>query len=280
MTAGAPRVAIILVNWNGKGVTLDCLASLDAVTYEHRETIVVDNASSDGSIEAIRSRFPAVTLLVMKENRRFAGGNNAGIGYALEHGADMILLLNNDTTVAPDFLTYLVDRMQNNPTTGLVAPKIYYHDEPDRIWFAGGEVSFWTGTMRHTGIREKERGQFVTARPIGYATGCCMLVSREAIAGAGMLDESYYIYGEDADWCMRIRGAGYGIMLEPGAHVWHKLSVSSGGHLSAYKMRNKFLSNLRFFARYAAWYQWLVIPWASVLVNGYAALRYLARRRD
>jgi GT2 family glycosyltransferase len=95
----------------------------------------------------------------------------------------------------------------------------------------------------------------------------------------GLLDESFFMYTEDADWCMRVRRAGYRIVYEPGAKIWHKLSVSAGGHLSWYKMKNKFLSNFRFFGRYARWYQWLVFPWLSFLVNGYAGLRFIADTR-
>jgi GT2 family glycosyltransferase len=133
--------------------------------------------------------------------------------------------------------------------------------------------------MKHRGIREVDRGQYDEAAEIGYTTGCCILTRREVIEKVGMLDESYSMYTEDADWSTRVRRAGYSIAYEPQAKVWHKLSVSSGGHLSWFKMKNKYLSNMRFFARYATWYQWLVFPWASLLVNGFAALKYLFTAR-
>ena len=270
-----PRVAIIVVNWNGRDITLECLRSLAALTYPNTDLIVVDNASSDGSADAIRTAYPSVLLLAMPENLRFAGGNNAGIREALARGADMVLLLNNDTVVDPDFLTHLANRMGADPAYGMVAPKIFYFDQPDRIWFAGGVISMWTGTMKHTGIREIDCGQHDTPREIDYASGCCILVRGEVIAKAGMLDESYYMYTEDADWSMRVRRAGYAIMYEPAGRVWHKLSVSSGGHLSWYKLRNKFISNLRFFWRYGSWAQRLVFPWMNIIANAVAAVRYL-----
>jgi GT2 family glycosyltransferase len=161
----------------------------------------------------------------------------------------------------------------------MVVPKIYYHDPPDLIWFAGSVISFWTGTMRHIGIREVDTGQHDTPGPTAYATGCCILTSRELVERIGILDETYYMYSEDADWSMRARRAGYRIMYEPRAKIWHKLSVSVGGHLSRYKMKNKFMGNFRFFARYASWYQWPVFPWLSVIVNGVSALRYLTTAR-
>ncbi len=265
---------IVLVNWNGRDVTLACLDSLAKLTYPQFKVVVVDNASTDGSVQAIRDRHPTVVVLEQRRNLRFAGGSNAGIRYALEHGAEMICLLNNDTTVDREFLTSLVARLQSDATIGAVAPKIYYFDEPQRIWFAGGEISMWTGTMRHVGIRELDRGQYETSREIDYATGCCILTRKEVIERVGMLDESYHMYTEDADWSMRIRRAGYRIMYEPRAKVWHKLSIASGGHLSFFKMKNKFISNLRFFFRYATLPQKLVFPWLNVLVNALAAIRY------
>lgn len=277
--AAEPLVYTVLVNWNGRDVTLECLRSLEAVSYARHRIVVVDNASADGSADTIRREFPAVTVLEMPRNLRFAGGTNVGLRHALANGAELLLLLNNDTTVDPLFLTALVRRMGVDDSIGVVAPKIYFHDDPRRIWFAGGSLSMWTGTMRHIGIRDIDLGQHDTAREIDYASGCCMLVRRSVAETVGLLDEKYFMYTEDADWCLRVRRAGYGIVFEPEAKIWHKLSVSTGGHLSWYKMSNKFVNNFRFFSRYAAWYHWLVFPWLSVLVNAGAAARYLVDTR-
>ena len=267
-------VAIIVVNWNGRNDTLECLESLHKVDAADLMVIVVDNGSIDGSVEAIRSAHPWVELVALPENRRFAGGNNAGIAHALARGAAYVLLLNNDTIVAPDFVTHMLSRFARDPRSGMVTPKIYYADTPDLLWFTGGEISFWKGLLTHTGIREIDTGQYDIPREIDYATGCCLLTSREVIENTGTLDESFYMYTEDADWSMRVRKAGYRILYEPRARIWHKISVSSGGHLSSYKLRHKAFSNLRFFARHARWYHWLTFPWLTVLVNAWAAVRY------
>lgn len=281
MTPGPahPAVWVILVNWNGRAVTLDCLASLGRVLHPALRVLVVDNASTDGSVDAIRAAHPGVEILQMQENLRFAGGNNAGMRHALAAGAERIVLLNNDTTVAPDFLEKLEARLTADPATGMVVPKIYYHTAPDLLWYAGGHISFWRGELRHAGIREPDRGQFDRSGDTEYATGCCVLVPRGVIDRAGMLDEGYVMYTEDADWSLRIRKAGFRVVYEPAARVWHKVSVSSGGHLSAFKLRHKLRSNIRFFVRHAAWYHWLTWPWAQVLANGLAAVRYLLRAR-
>jgi len=273
-----PLVSIVIVNWNGRDVTIECLHSLSKVNYSNFRIIVVDNASTDGSPEAIRANFRDVTLLGMKENLLFAGGSNAGLRRAMSDGAAMVLLLNNDTTVDPEFLGHLVRRLHNDARTGMVAPLIYYHAAPDRIWSAGGALSFWTGTMKHIGIRESDRGQYA-AGAVDFVSGCCILAQRSVVEEIGLLDESFRMYAEDADWCMKARLHGYAVVLEPAAKIWHKVSVSAGGHLSWYKMRRKFIANLRFFARYAAWYQWLVFPWLNILVNAAAGVRYLLQTR-
>ena len=274
-----PLTYVIVLNWNGRDDTLECLASLRDSAGPSVCILVVDNGSVDGSQEAIRREHPGVTLLETGSNLRFAGGNNAGIRFALERGAEQIMLLNNDTTVDPAFLGAMTGTLQSSSDIGIVAPKILYSADPGRLWYAGGEISFWTGTMHHRGIRETEGGVPDIPCETGYASGCCLLAKRSTVESIGLLDESYFMYSEDADWCMRARRAGFRVMYEPRARVWHKVSVSAGGHLSSFKLRNKFVSNLRFFSRYASWYHWLFFPWMNVLVNGYAAGRYLLKGR-
>ena len=269
-----PLVYIIVVNWNGKDITLECLQSLQQVSYANRRVLVVDNASTDGSAKAIRESFPEVELLQSDTNLRFSGGNNLGIRHAMSHGAELLLLMNNDTTVHPDFLSHLVSRIQSAGRVGMTVPKIYYEAEPSTIWFAGGEISFWTGTMRHTGIRESDSGQYDQVRDIDYATGCCILTTRTMVEEVGLLDETYFMYSEDADWSMRARKMGYRILFEPQAKIWHKVSVAAGGNLSLYKLKNKLVSNLRFFAKYSAWYHWFVFPWLSLLKNAGLLLQH------
>lgn len=274
-----PAVTVVIVNWNGLEVTLECLRSLQCVPYPGMRVLVVDNGSTDGSVEAVRAAFPGVDVLPLFENLRFAGGNNAGIRRALDQGAEAVLLLNNDTVVDADFLAPLVERLTGEERCGMVVPKIFYHGQPNLLWYAGGEVSFWTGTMRHRGIRELDRGQYDVAQETSYATGCCILVARAVIDSIGMLDESYSMYTEDADWSHRARAAGFRILYEPRSRVWHKLSVSAGGHLSRFKLYHKTVNSYRFFARHARWYHWLTFPWLAPLVNGWAAVRYIRWQR-
>ncbi|UCG53005.1 MAG: glycosyltransferase family 2 protein, partial [Candidatus Latescibacterota bacterium] len=122
-----PKVVVIVLTWNGKSLTLDCLESLDGLKYGNIEVVVVDNASTDGTATTIEEQYGnRVTTLVNETNLGFSGGNNVGIRYALERGADYILLLNNDTLVDPGLVDHLVDVISKTPEIGVVGPKIYY----------------------------------------------------------------------------------------------------------------------------------------------------------
>ena len=270
-----PLVYLIVLTWNGKEDTLECLKSLRQLTYKNARILVVDNASIDGTVDAVRHDFPNVGLIVNESNLRFAGGSNVGMKHALENGAGYVLLLNNDTIVDHEFLTHLVQLAESDKNAGMIGPKIYYYSDPKRLWFAGGKIEWWKGWISHVGIRESERGQYDAVKEVDYLTGCCLLVKREVIERIGMLDEAYYIYGEDVDWCLQAAQAGYKIFYVPSAVIWHKVSMSTGGHLSWYKNWNKLKSQLRLMARYAKPYHWLTIPvWMMVnAVSGYLSMR-------
>lgn len=264
-----PSVAIIVLTWNGKELTLDCLDSLSHLTYENRTVYLVDNASVDGTAEAVRERFgDAVIMIRNKTNLGFSKGNNAGIEAALGNGHDFVLLLNNDTVVDPSLITHLVDAMERSPGTGIAGPKIYYHTPSDHIWFAGGEVFLWRGVARHIGIRDKDTGQYNEEREVDYITGCALMARRAVFERIGMLDHSYRAYFEDTDFCMRARRSGFGIRYVPGAVVWHKISQSTGGQVSRRKIAVKLRSTLRFFGRYARPWHWLTIPFFFAIDAG------------
>jgi len=171
--------------------------------------------------------------------------------------------------------------MQESNDIGITAPKIYYAEPPNRIWYAGGEISFWRGTARHPGIRETDRGQHDRARDVDYASGCALLARREVFEKVGLLDEGYPAYFEDADLCMRAARAGFRIRYVPGAKVWHRISASTGGQLSRRKIRRKLSSSLRFFGTYSRPYHWLTIPLFFMLdVVRITSLVLVGRIRD
>jgi GT2 family glycosyltransferase len=271
----APKVAVIVLNWNGRDLTLDCLDSLLQSTYKNLEVWLVDNASSDDSVEAVQEKFAGqVKIIVNNTNLGFAGGNNIGIDRALAAGADYVLLLNNDTVVDPGMVGHLADHLTQNAEAGIAGPKIYYHNPPNQIWFAGGEVFPARATARHIGIREKDTGRYDTLKQTDYITGCALMARREVFEKIGRLDPVYMAYFEDTDFCMRARQAGFKIYYVPAGKVWHKISASTGGQLGLTKIKRKLRSTRIFFGRYARPWHWLTIPFfflADVIRIGFLA---------
>lgn len=217
-----PKVAVIILNWNTKEVTADCLRSLYASDYPNLRIIVVDNGSVDGSVEYLKAAFPAITLLSNTVNMGFTGGNNLGIRYALEEGADYVLLLNNDTVVDRECVSHLVRVAESNPRYGALNPKMYYFDPPNRLWYAGGALSLWKGVPEHWGRKAVDEGQYDTLREVTFANGCALLVRTAVLREVGLFDEALFSCAEDADLSIRIRKAGYQLVYVPQARLWHK----------------------------------------------------------
>lgn len=221
------KVFVIVLNWNGKEDTLDCLQSLRSTAYDNYTVVLVDNGSEDDSVAAVREKFPEVELVLTGKNLGFAGGNNVGIEYAIKAGADYIFLINNDTTVHPDYLKELVLVAESDAKIGAVGSKIYYHGEPERIWFAGGKINWLKNKGEHIGLDEIDKGQFDDIKEVGYLTGCALLVKREVVEKVGVLEDDYFLYYEDADYSLRIQNAGYKTMYAPKSKIYHKVSRST-----------------------------------------------------
>ncbi len=227
MPESAPRVSIVVLNWNGLADTTECLQSLQAVTYPNFRTVVVDNASGNDEAKALRDAFgDHIDLIESETNLGFAGGANLGMRHALEQGADYVLLLNNDTTVAPAFLSEMVAAMERLPAAAAACPKTYFYDRRDEIYSTGGRYSLWKGTARQAGRGQTDRGQFDKIAVRDYADGVCMLIPRAAIERVGLLDEDYFAYWEETDWCARARQAALRCYYIPSAKVWHKAARS------------------------------------------------------
>ena len=254
-----PLVEIIILNWNGKDDTLECLRSLSKITYKNKIITVVDNASTDGSIKAIEEEFPKLNMIENDRNLRYAGGNNIAIRNGLKGEASLFLILNNDTIVKENFLDFLVKAAESDQNIGIVVPKIYYHEEMGKIWYAGGFVNFVTGNIYHRGLRKTDGEGFDESGEVDYATGCCMLIKREVFENIGLLDERYFIYGEDVDFSFRTQKAGYKVMFEPQSFIWHKVTAATGGGLTPFKIQHRIRSSFRFFALYARSYNWITI---------------------
>jgi GT2 family glycosyltransferase len=223
-----PTVSIIVLNYKSCEDTLDCLRSLEHLTYAPTQVIVVDNDSNDGSAEAIRAAYPDLLLIETGANLGFTGGNNAGIRRALADGADYIMLLNNDTIVAPDMVEIMVGVMERNPTIGVCGPMIYYYDAPDVIWSGGGIIDWKHGQTMMDGLNQEDRAQFgQEPRDVDFVTGCAIMARREVWEQVGLLDDKFFMYYEETEWCVRAARAGYRIVHIPAAMMWHKIPLNA-----------------------------------------------------
>ncbi len=244
-TATPPRVAIIILNWNGLEDTPACLASLNRLDYPAYDIVVVDNGSSDNSVAAIRAAYPQVTLIETGDNLGYVGGNNIGLKWAKAAGVDYALLLNNDTEVTPDFLSLLVETAEADPMIGIVGPTIYYFDRPEVIWSAGGIINWKRGNTCMIGLDEVDRGQFgQTPQPVDFVTGCALLIKMPLVEQVGPLDPRFFAYYEEAEWCVRVARAGYKILHVPQAKIWHKISPvtrEASPQVHYYMTRNRLL---------------------------------------
>jgi GT2 family glycosyltransferase len=225
----------------------------------------------------VREEFPDVELMALGENRRFAGGNNVGIARALEAGADAVMLLNNDVLADPALLEKLLAALAERPEAGAAAPLIYFSPPTDRIWYAGGRCVPWLAHSSHRGIREPDRGRYRALEETGYLTGCCLLATADAWRKVGLLDERYFIYAEDADWCLRARAAGFRLLFVPTARLWHRVSASSGGAVNPWKVYQRLRANVVLWSRHAR--GWARLTWLPALLAQQAAYAALLLAR-
>jgi len=240
-------VGIVVLNWNGRADTLRCLESVAALSYQPRFTIAVDNGSHDGSEAAIRAAFPDVTVIQTGSNLGYTGGNNAGTEHALVQGADYVLILNNDLTIAADALSCAIEAIsRNDPAAGIVGFPAYRMDRPE-------ELISW-------GLREAKYGPEYDKRDpailqtcelveVEAAYGCAMLLSRKMLATAGPFCDDFFLMHDEFELCLRARHHGFKVYAASRARVWHKVSLSFGGEASPLRMfylhRNELLLQQR-----------------------------------
>lgn len=258
-------IDVIILNWNGEKVIGPCLESLERVKDTPLRITVVDNASTDSSVRIIRERFPDVELIINDRNLLFARGNNVGLKHAIENGGNLFLLLNNDTEVDPGCFSRMLDAV-GQPGVGIVGPKIFFYDDPERIWYGGGGFLPGIWIPRHRNIRKTDSELEDLGQVTEWVTGCALLVKKEVIDDIGVLDPSYIIYCEDVDFCLRAVKAGWKCFYEPSAKVWHKVSSSSGGGLTSFKLENRMVSTSRLFVRHRS------VCWRILMFPAHQAL--------
>lgn len=261
------KVFIVILNWNRKKDTLECVDSIRKLVVKDYElsVVVVDNGSTDGSIEAFqksRAEMDNFYLVANSQNVGFAAGNNIGIKYAMENGADYIAVLNNDTVVDRNLVIELLKVMEEDPDIGAVSPKIYFakgfefHKDKYKkselgkvIWYAGGNIDWANVYGKNRGVDEVDHKQYDKLEKTDFVTGACMFVRSEALKKTGVFDERYYMYLEDGDLSIRMKKKGWKVVYAPKGILWHKVAQSSGigSNLNDYYItRNRLLFGMRF----------------------------------
>jgi GT2 family glycosyltransferase len=232
-------VAIIIINWNGYEDTIECIESLSHINYPNYKIVLIDNGSNNENVAALKNNYEKnnnIILILNKENTGFAGGTNIGIKESIKLNATYTLLLNNDTIVDPAFMSELVKTAKKDEKIGIVTSSVYYFEEPTVIWEKGSFFNYYFPPLskRYTGENEQE---------VSDVVGCCMLIKNNVFNDVGLFDEEYFVYGEESDFNIRTRKAGYKLFSAPQSKIWHKISRSTGGGFNKtvayYKMRNK-----------------------------------------
>jgi GT2 family glycosyltransferase len=241
-----PKVSIVILNWNNKNDTLECLDSVSRIDYNNFEVMVVDNGSTDGSVQAIQHLFPQVAVLETGKNLGYAGGNNVGLRRALQTGASWVLVLNNDTVVDPMILKQFVHAGVLIPDAAVLGAKIYFYSDRKRIWHAGATGIDELGQFRPLGNGCLDTsGEFSNITEVDYVYGCAFFVRTDRLQKIGLFDEKFFLTHEDLDWCFRAKRLGLKCIFVPDAQIWHKVSASFGGEQSPvhnyFMMRSRLL---------------------------------------
>lgn len=225
-------IGVILVNYNGKEYNDKCIKSiLKSTICEQIQIIIVDNASTDGSLEELREQWDnndQIHIIPLKENYGFSKANNEGIRWSVKQGIEYFLLLNNDTEIEPYTIERMVDSQKK--TGAIVVPKIFYADRPDIIWYAGGDFSHIIKKQSNSGINRRDSAKYMRSRYCGFANGCCLLITKKIIKKMGLLDEKFFLYGEDTEYSLRAKERGIAIRYCADAVVYHKVNGSSKGN--------------------------------------------------
>jgi GT2 family glycosyltransferase/protoporphyrinogen oxidase len=225
-TPAEPSVCAVILTYNHYEDTRECLHSLQQSDYPNLDIVVVDNGSSDGTPEQLRKEFPEVIVIETGRNLGVPWGYNVGFAHALRTQVEYILMLNNDTTVAPDMLRRLVESAQGDPDAGILMPKVLYYDRPDRIWSAGGRYRVFPPAIIIVG-QDRPSAKYEKPFQLEYALSCGLLIHRRAFERAGLFDPGYFFYFDDWDFSARVRAHGLNILLVPQAKMWHKVSQST-----------------------------------------------------
>ena len=265
MSASDARVAVVVLHWGDKADTLACLRSVAVSRLPARPLIVVDNGTGALAASEVAAAAPDAELIATTVNLGFTGGSNLALRRALAAGAEFVLLLNNDATLDPACLGELVRTAGTAPRVAAVGAKVLSAADPDRLWAAYGRLTYRAALVEVVGRQEPDGPRFGTVREVEWVPGCAMLLGRAALEDVGLLDERFFAYHEDVDWCTTARARGWRILFAPAARVVHRGEGSLSGRGRANPARYLSARNTVLFARkHARLAEWLRLAVAVV----------------
>ena len=234
-----PHIKIIILNWNGGNYIESCIKSTLSIDYNNFSVVIIDNGSTDDSLDIITKFLPKVELFQLERNYGFSGGYNRFFHMFDNHTTDYFILLNNDTEVCPNLINSFNSAREKFGNHNIYGAKIFYKHNPNKIWYAGGKVNLKFSLIYHVGIRKLDSIQFSKYHQTDYVTGCCLFTSVDTMKKLNGFNEKYKIYGEDVDLCLRAKKYNFKCYFYPDAKVWHKVSSSFGGEFSFKKLYRK-----------------------------------------
>lgn len=267
------KLGIVIVNWNNAADTLRCLSALYTSSYRDYTVVVVDNGSADGSVQRLRQAEPEIAIIESPVNLGYTGGNNLGIAFLLQRGVEYLLLLNDDAVVDENMLPELVRAAEDQPSAGMLGPLVYTLENREVLLSAGGIVN-QNGQARHLAIGQKQIDLRALTTELDFLSGCALMVKRSVIEQIGLLDDQFFAYFEEVDWCRRAKLAGYKIRLVPTARVYHPDTryrdqdstlvtyyITRNSLLFTRKNRLGFVVTFRLLAGYSRqWLSWRIRP--------------------
>ncbi|MEM7517927.1 MAG: glycosyltransferase family 2 protein, partial [Planctomycetota bacterium] len=269
------RTTAVVVNWNGgERDNLECLASLHAQGIGSERIVFVDNASTDGSLEAVERAYPGLCVLRNDRNEGFGAGANQGAELALENGAGAVLFVNNDLILEEGALEKMERALVDHPGASIVGPRILYKEDRARIWSAGGRLSWRQNLTTLIGQGRSDDASFHALREVDYVVGAAMLVERSVFAEVGFFDAAYFAYMEDVDFCLAAKASGHRTLLCGEAAAYHGGSMATGGGYSARRKYMNGVNSVHFLRRYGSAWRWLpflvfdVLPLPLLFVAG------------
>ena len=267
MSAPQTRICAVIANWNGGAENIECITSLLAQHLAPADIVFVDNGSSDGSLALVEQRFPGLSFVRNATNLGFGEASNQGARVALERGARAVYFANNDAVLEDGALARLAEILFGPGKVGIVGPRVLYKSPPDRVWCAGGMLTWRQNVSTLLGHGQLDGPQWQARRPVDYVAGCALLARREVLEQVGLFDARYFAYMEDVDLCLRAKLAGWSVEIAGESCAWHTSAGATGG---GYNPRRKYMMGvnsvwfLRQHARFAQWSSFFVFDVASL----------------